>query len=249
MRKALAFVPLALTILTSQDIRADMIPSGEKAVKSFIRVEAEVPSGQTLLLGHTFQGIDVITPGVVAQVDWHPLGGLMQIVAVPSSSVMANVEQARKNPDRRPLLALFQQGKPCHEPFAGFRTVPKSAPADVIRWNYKVTFVGDACKATLVSMEFFDESGKSVAGTDIYDLPLGVPGVPSNAPRRPREPDFEPEPEPPPKAKGACGCEVGPGAADSAMASMIEKWGPVVSVAMAGMVLAFRRRSNRGPKK
>lgn len=249
MRKALAFVPLALTILTSQDIRADMVPTGEKAVKSSIRVEAELPAGQTLLLGHTFRGLDVLEPGKVAPVEWHPMGGLLQIAAVPSSAVMANVEELRQKLDRRSLMAVFQQGKTCHAPFAGFRTVPSSAPAREIRWNYKVTFVGDACKATLVSMEFFDESGKSVAGTDIYDLPLGVPGVPSNAPRRPPEPDYEPEPEPPPKAKGACGCEVGPGAADSEMASIIERWGPVASVAMAGLVLAVRRRSNRGTTK
>lgn len=248
MRKALALVPLALTILTSQDIRADMVPTGENAVKSSIRVEADVPPGQTLLLGHTFRGLDLIEPGKVAPVEWHPMGGLMQIAVVPSSAV-ANVEELRQKIDRRSLTAIFQQGKTCHEPFAGFRTVPISAKAREIRWNYKVTFVGDVCKATLVAMEFFDEFGNPVAGTDIYDLPLGVPGVPSNAPRRPPEPEYEPEPEPPPKAKGACGCEVGPGAADSEMASIIEKWGPVASVAMAGLVLVYRRRSNRGSKK
>ncbi len=150
MRKALALVPLALTILTSQDIRADMVPTGENAVKSSIRVEADVPPGQTLLLGHTFRGLDLIEPGKVAPVEWHPMGGLMQIAVVPSSAV-ANVEELRQKIDRRSLTAIFQQGKTCHEPFAGFRTVPISAKAREIRWNYKVTFVGDVCKATLVA--------------------------------------------------------------------------------------------------
>lgn len=253
MHKAFAIVPLAFAILTSHEARGDVISSGEKRVKLTIRVEADVPTGQTLLLGNTFRAIDVIQPGKVAPVEWHPLGGSLQIVAVPSSSVMANVEELRQNLDRRALKAVFTQGKPCHEAFDGFRTVPITAPADEIRWNYKVTFAGNACTAMLVSMEFFDKAGKAVTGADVADLPLGVPGVPSNSPRTPKDPHPDPTPEPiagsEPVAKGACGCEVGPGAADSEMASIVETWGPLGSVAMAGLVLAFRRRSNRGTKK
>lgn len=254
MRKALQAIPLVVAMFAGGDAYADGIPEGYKHVKSTIRVEADLPAGQTLILGKTFQGIDMIKPGERAFVEWHPLGGKLQIRAVPSSAVMANVEELRTKLERKDLLELFKKGKPCSEKFDGFRTVPRSAPADVIQWNYKVTFAGDTCKATLVSMEFFDKDGKSVSGMDIADLPLGVPGVPSNSPRSPPM-DMEEAwgitdtDAPPPKAKGACGCEVGVGAADSEIASLIEKFGPFVAVAMGGLVLGLRRRSNRGATK
>ncbi|HMY15501.1 MAG TPA: hypothetical protein PKA58_04185 [Polyangium sp.] len=253
MRKVLQAIPLALVVFASGDAYADGIPDGYKSVKLSIRVEADVPAGQTLVLGKTFQGVDMIKPGVKAAVEWHPLGGRLQIRSVPSSAVMPNFEELREKLERKDLHELFKKGKPCHEKFDGFRTVPRSAPADVIQWNYKVTFAGDTCTATLVSMEFFDKAGKSVSGMDIADLPLGVPGVPSNSPRSPPM-DMEDAwgmtdtDDPPPPKKGACGCEVGVGAADSEIASLIEKYGPLLSVLMGGLVLGLRRKTGRGEK-
>lgn len=247
MRNVAATIPLVLALVASHDARADVISEGYKSVKLSMRVEADVPAGQTLLLGHTFRAIDVIKPGATERIEWHPLGGKLQIVSVPSSAVMANVEELRADLKRKELMAVFQQGKPCHEAFSGYRTILRTSPADVIHWNFKVTFAAGGCTATITSMEFFDKEGKAVTGAGIPDLPLGVPGVPADSPRSPPEEEdpWESKPEPEPFLKRACGCEVGPGASESKMAYAVEKWGPWVSLAMAGLVLGFRRRASR----
>jgi hypothetical protein len=253
MRKTLAFVSFVLTTSMLDVAHADLVPDGEKSVKLAIRVDGDVPVGQTIVLGHTFRGIDVIKPGpTAAPVEWHPLGGQMQLAAVPSSAVMANVEQLRQDLKRNELDAVFKQGKPCHAEFQGIRTVPRSAPADTVQWNYRVAFSGDKCTATLVSMQFFDKSGAEVAATDIPHLPANVfVGPPEKAPAAPANPAPAAEPaktsppttssEPSQVPKGACGCRIGPGAAELEMATVVEKWGPFASFALFALALGFRR--------
>jgi MYXO-CTERM domain-containing protein len=214
------FVLLAAALLAAE-ARADLVPPGEKSVRLSILVEAQVPEGKALILAHTFRAIDVIKPGAAAPVEWHPLGGKMQILAVPAASLDDKVEQRRKDLDRASLEKIAAAGKPCHEPFNGFRTVSSLAPADEIRWVYKVTFAGDACTAILTRMELYDRDGKPAPANGLRDLPPvpvgtgAAPGTPPPGPSAAPTPPPGPSavPAPPPTQKGACGCEIGPGAA------------------------------------
>jgi hypothetical protein len=103
----------------------------------------------------------------------------------------------------------------------------------------------------LVSMQFFDKSGAEVAAKDIPNLPANVVvGPPDKA--RPADSNAAAEPAktapaaPPPEAaqapKGACGCRIGPGAAELEMATLVEKWGPFASFASVVLALAWRRK-------
>lgn len=257
MRKALAFVPFALVTLSNNVAHADLVADDEKFVRLSIRVDGEVPAGQTVVLGHTFRGMDVIKPGTAAFVEWHPSAGLMQLAVVPSSAVGANIEQLRQDLKRKEVDEIFQQAKPCHDGFDAFRTIPRSAATDVIQWNYRVTFSGEKCTASLVSMQFFDKSGKEVEPRDVPRLPRGVlvgpPGSASPLPPSPAEsaksaapaatPTSTPEPAQPPK--GSCGCRIGPGASELEMATIIDKWGPLGSFAIFALALGLRRKSIR----
>ena len=55
--------------------------------------------------GDDTPGIDVIMPGTPAPVEWHPLGGKMQIMAVPAASLDASVEERRQKLDEELRLA------------------------------------------------------------------------------------------------------------------------------------------------
>jgi len=255
MRKVLAFMSFAVAISSLHIARADLVPDNEKSVKLAIRVDGDVPSGQTIVLGHTFRGMDVVKLGTAARIEWHPMAGRMQLAAVPSSALMADVEQLRQDLKRTELDAVFNQGKPCHNGFDGIRTIPTSAPADVIQWNYRVSFMGGNCTATLVSMQFFDKSGAEVAATDIPNLPANIVVGPSEKARPvTSSAAAEPAKDPPAPAtpseasqipKGACGCRIGPGAAELEMATIVEKWGPFASFASVVLALAWRRKPRR----
>jgi MYXO-CTERM domain-containing protein len=241
-RSAAAFLSLALFAGAA---RADLLPDGYKPVKLSIRVDADVPAGKALILAHTFRAIDVIKPGAAAEVEWHPAGGKMVIMSVPASNLTSKVEEQRKALEREPLKEIERSGKPCHDGFDGIRTVPIAAPADHVRWNYKVTFSGDTCTATLVKMEFFDVNGKPVEGTDVPNIPSGAPMAappPATATSAATSPSAAPSgtaaaPPPGEAPKGACGCEVGPGAAPGATAAGL--------AAALGLLFAARRRRNR----
>ena len=244
MKRQPVFAFLAVALLAGA-ARADILPDGHKGVKLSIRVDAEVPAGKALILAHTFRAIDVIQPGTVAQVEWHPMGGQMVIMTVPATSLTSKVEEQRKSLEREPLEAIAKGGTPCHGGFDGVRTVPISAPADEVRWNYKVTFSGDACTATLAKMEFFDKTGKPVEGTD-------VPGVPSSAAAAPpptgsaagtaaqtASPATSAAGSTPGEVpKGACGCEIGPGARTGGA-------GTGLFAALGFFLAASRRRKGR----
>jgi MYXO-CTERM domain-containing protein len=242
-RSVCAFFAVALLAGAA---RADLLPDGYKGVDLSIRVDAEVPAGKALILAHTFRAIDVIKPGVVAPVEWHPSAGKMVLMVVPAASLGDKVEEQRKALDREPLQQIEKAGKPCHEGFDGVRTVPTSAPADEIRWSFKVAFSEEGCTATLTGMEFFDKSGKPVDGTD-------VPGVPAAAAAPARAATATASAAPPAAAtatgapadpagarnaqvqKGGCGCEMGPGTSrGGALAGLLSA---------VGLLLAARRRT------
>lgn len=208
MRRGSIFAFVALGLLAGS-ARADILPDGHKSVKLSIRVDAEVPAGKALILGHTFRVIDVVKPGAVAAVEWHPLAGQMVLMTVPAASITDKVEEHRKNQVSEPLKEIEKAGTPCHKGFDGVRTVPVDSPADEVRWNFKVTFAGDTCTATLTGMEFFDSSGKPVEGKGV-PVPPGVSTAASAASAAPSSSGSAPAA--PGAAQGGCGCEIGAGA-------------------------------------
>jgi hypothetical protein len=248
MRRRSAFAFLSVALLAGA-ARADLLPAGYKSVKLSIRVDAEVPAGKALILAHTFRAIDVIKPGTVAEVEWHPAGGQMVIMSVPADKITDKVEEQRKSLEREPLKAIEASGKACHAGFDGIRTVPLSAPADAVRWNYRVTFSGDDCTATLAKMEFFDKSGKPVEGTDVPNIPSGTPlaaPAPSTAATAAATSTASASPsssKPGEAAAGACGCEVGPGATSGNRSrAPAGGAGAGLLVALGGVVAARRRK-------
>lgn len=237
MRRASVFAFAVVTSLAGA-ARADILPDGHKSVKLSIRVDAEVPADKKLILAHTFRTIDVIQPGAVAAVEWHPLGGQMVIMSVPASAVTDKVEEQRKSQESEPLKKIEQAGTACHKGFDGVRTVPVSAPADEVRWNYKVTFSGDSCTATLASMEFFDKSGKAVPGTDVPNVPASaVPAAPSS--NASASPASSTSAAPGDAKKGGGGCAIARGvpAGEGDLGGA-----PAGLLAGLGLFLAARRR-------
>jgi MYXO-CTERM domain-containing protein len=247
-RSICAFLAIALLAGSAQ---ADLVPDGYKGVDLSIRVDAEVPAGKALILAHTFRAIDAIKPGVVAPVEWHPSAGKMVLMVVPAASLSDKVEEQRKALDREPLQQIEKSGKPCHEGFDGVRTVPISAPANEVRWNYKVIFADEGCTATLTRMEFFDKSGKAVDGTDVPGVPSAAaapartataaanaaPSAAGTATGAPAAPASDPTAQ---VQKGGCGCEMGPGTSqEGALAGLLSAF---------GLLLAACRRKNGSPR-
>ncbi|MCA9716353.1 MAG: hypothetical protein KC468_16900 [Myxococcales bacterium] len=145
-------------MLIATPARPDVLPPGEKGVGLSISVKAEVPEGKALVLARTFRGAMVITPGTPQEVEWHPLGGALQLRLVEQASV-AKIDALREDMKRDEINALVEQGAACHEPFPGVRTVPESNPESGLRWVYAVEFAGDACTATLERTEKLDAAG------------------------------------------------------------------------------------------
>lgn len=223
----LVFVPFAA--------RADILPPGEKGVKLSIHVDATVPAGKALILDRTFRGADVITPGADQKVEWHPLGGPMQLRLIPADKTK-DIEAAREALDRDKVRPIADAGVVCHDPFQGVRTIPDASPADEVRWTYRVTFDGDKCTAELVHQQYLKSDGTVVdAPTDPSAIPPPTPPTspaptkaadpPANAPVPPAAPAT-----PAPKAAG-CGCDTGDGAPGLA------------GLAALALVLGRRRRS------
>ncbi|MEZ4299500.1 MAG: MYXO-CTERM sorting domain-containing protein [Polyangiaceae bacterium] len=232
-------IPALLSLLMfAGAASADILPDGHKGVKLSIKVDAEVPKDRILILAHTFRVLDIVQPGQVQEVEWHPMAGKMTLMTVPVTKIDDKVDERRKKQDNEPLKEIEKSGTACHEGFDGVRTVPESAPADEVRWNYKVTFTDTGCTATLEKMEFFDKAGKPVAGTDVP----GVPGAPSAAPSGSAAPSSSAAPASsaaaPGADKGGCGCELAPGLPAST--------GGAGLFAMLGLALAsLRRRRDR----
>ncbi len=196
------FLPLAIVLLGTSVASADVIPSGRKSVRLSIRVDAPgVPAGKVLVLAHTFRGADRIVPGQVAKVDWHPMGGAMQLVAVDSGAA-DKLAALQKDMNREAANAITDAGEKCGKPFQGVRTVPDTMTADEIRWVYRVSFSPQGCAADLVRTEYLAEDGTLVEaeGGDVPETPPSVsaePSAPTPAPA--------PSQAAPPPAKSGCG--------------------------------------------
>jgi MYXO-CTERM domain-containing protein len=200
--------------------RADMLPEGYKGVKLSIHVDATVPAGKALILDHTFRGADVIVPGTTQQVEWHPLGGPMQLRLIPADKTKT-IETARTNLDRDAVRPIADAGAVCHEPFQGVRTIPDTSPAEEVRWTYRVTVDGDKCTAELVHQQYLSKTGEVVekpadpnaippptpiappappAPTKVADAKTDAPAKTDAAPTKTADSSA-------PKAAG-CGCDV-----------------------------------------
>src|SRR5690606_9454463 len=103
--------------------------------------DAEVPAGKALILANTFRGADVITPGEVQKVEWHPLGGQMQLRLVDAADT-ATLLAAREDLDRDTIRPIADKAAKCGDEIEGVRTVPEDEPYDEVRWSYRVTFDG-----------------------------------------------------------------------------------------------------------
>jgi hypothetical protein len=244
----------SIALLITSSARADMLGPGEKSVSLSIRVDATVPAGKTLVLANSFRGADIIKPGEVQKVEWHPLGGAMQLRMIDSKDI-ARIEAARANLERDKVLPIVNAGPACGEAFPGVRTLPESSPADEVRWTFRAKITGKRCEATLASTEYFDKDGKAVdpaatapTAADMREPipPPRAPGAPPEAP--PAGPEVmhpaPPAPAPPPApasapaptpAPASGGCHIGDDA-------------PLSGVALALLLVTRRRRlgSNRG---
>lgn len=228
MRRRLPLLLLLGLTTTAGMARADVLPDGEKGVRLSIAVEAAVPEGKALILANTFRGADVLKPGEVAKVEWHPLGGEMQIKLIDAADVPA-ILTAREALDRDTIRPMAERGKACAPPFPGVRTVPETEPYDEIRWHYRVAFSGSGCTAELLRTE-------QLAAAKDPDEPPPPPAEPlPEAPEPPAAPPpaaaATPPAAPPAKASGGCGCSTGenPGAG-------------LLGLALLGLVGGRRRR-------
>jgi hypothetical protein len=217
--------------------RADIVPAGWKSVRLSLRVDAEVPAGQAIVLRNTMHGADVLTPGETSRVVWHPLQGPMQLMAIDARTA----DMVRPLADagaqyREAVLKLTAGGRPCGAPFEGVRTVPAAAPEREIRWIYRVELSAEGCAATLVRTEKFGADGGLVSPD-----PEGPPDAAAAAPSA--EPSSSPPPAAAdtraPSAKRGCSCAV-PG---DAFAGGALTW---LAAALAAWMRVARRRREGG---
>ena len=217
-----ALVLAALT-LASFDARADMLPPNHKGVKLSVKVEtsAEVPASKTLILANTFEGADVIRPGEVLRVSWHPLGGDMQLRLIDAATV-AKIEQLRAELDRDAITRLVDPSPACGDAFPGVRTISEQSSAEEVRWTIGVTIEGEACSAKILRMDYLNAAGEQVSTPP--GAPPGTPPEPKADPTASAAPPAEavddappaPATTPPPRSsddKAGCGCRADEGEA------------------------------------
>lgn len=210
-----ALVLAALT-LASLDARADMLPPNHKGVKLSVKVEtsAEVPASKRLILANTFEGADVVRPGEVLPVNWHPMGGDMQLRLIDAATV-AKIEPLRAELDRDAITRLVDPSPPCGDAFRGVRTISEQSSAEEVRWTIGVTIEGEACSAKILRMDYLNAAGEQVSTPP--GAPPGTPPEPKVDPSANQTPPAEaddappaPATTPPPTSSDAkaagCGC-------------------------------------------
>jgi hypothetical protein len=143
---------VAALVLGASAAHADVLPPGVKGVRLSIHVDAEIPRDRALVLANTFRGADVLEPGSTAPVEWHPLGGAMQLMVIDARDV-PKLTTARAALDRAPIKSITARGVACGAPFEGVRTVPETSPTSEIRWIYRVGLAGATCTAELLRTE------------------------------------------------------------------------------------------------
>ncbi len=232
--------PLLALWLLPAAARADMLPPGEKAIKLAIHVDAELPAGKVLVLANTFRGADVIKPGEDQAVEWHPMGGAMELRLVAADKVAA-IEAAREKLDRDAIKPIVGAGVKCSDEIRGVRTIPDSSPAASLRWTLRAAITADACSSTLVKTEYLSSTGEVVAAPgDPSAIPPPTPptqepakDLPAKAPEPAPAKAAEPaKPAKPAPAQGCGGCDLG-GAAGGA------------PLALLGLLALRRRRAVR----
>jgi hypothetical protein len=203
-------VCVAVIVLGVSAARADILPPGAKSVRLSIHVDAAIPPGKALVLAHTFRGADVLKPGATAPVEWHPLGGPMQLVVIDAGDVRA-LEAARAALERDPIEKITARGLPCGAPFSGVRTVPDTSSTSEIRWTYRVGLANGTCTAALLRTERLDDHGKLVGeGPDDAPGAPGAPPAPVEEPAASAAPSPAPSPSSvPPPSRGCGACAVG----------------------------------------
>lgn len=227
--------PILAVCLLPAFARADVIPDGYKSVKLAIHVDAEVPAGKVLVLANTFRGADVITPGQDQPIEWHPLGGDMELRLVPADKVPA-ITAARDTLDRDAIKPIVAAGVKCSDPIAGVRTIADTSNAETVRWTLRAAITGDTCSSTLVRQEYLSAAGEVVpAPTDPSAIPPPTPPAPTKAadpaPTKAAAPAPAIPPAAPPAATGCGGCDLG------------DTGGP--SLALLGLAALLRRRRTR----
>lgn len=207
---------MMLVCLGATAVRADMLGPGEKGVKLSIQVDATVPAGKTLILANTFRGADVLAANAVTPIEWHPLGGDLQIKLVATAEA-DRLAPLRDNLDRDAIKPIAAKALACGAPFPGVRTISDRSPADEVRWTYRATITGATCSAELVKTEYLDAAGKPVTAPGNTDIPPPSPpdikpAEPREAPARPEAPKLDPpqrtEPQKTEPQKTESGCRL-----------------------------------------
>lgn len=194
--------------LVATTARADMIGPGLKSVKLSIQVDATVPDGKALILANTFRGADLVVPNTVTPVEWHPLGGDLQIRLLARSEA-DKIPPLRDKLDRNSVAPIAAKGVVCGPAFAGVRTISDTSPAAEVRWTYRATVTGDTCSAELVRTDYLDKDGKVVPAPGNTDIPPpSLPDVkaapdPKDAAAKTDAP-VKAEPAPPAPASSGC---------------------------------------------
>lgn len=209
------FTCLLVATTAATTVRADELGPGEKGVWLLLRVEADVPADRALILTNTFQGADAVTPGQEMPISWHPSRGDLQLATIYTSEA-AKLPALRAAFDFDAIGVISSRSIRCGGAFAGIRTLPDTSPAATIRWTFRVSFNGAACKAEKVGVEYLDGGGKVVDPGDIRERepPITPPDLQAGA----KEPvkveaktEAKSDPASPPASSG--GCNVGgPGA-------------------------------------
>lgn len=165
---------VAIGWLWATTASADLLGPGEKGVKLSIQVDGTVPAGKALILVNTFRGADLITPNTVSKVEWHPMGGEMQLRLLASAEA-DKIPALREKLDRDGIKPISDKGKACGAAFRGVRTISDTNPAEEVRWTFTATITGDDCKAELVRTDYLDGAGKPVAAPGNTDIPPPSP--------------------------------------------------------------------------
>ena len=142
--RSLIALPLLAAVLAPADARADIIPEGYKSVKMSMKIDASVPADKSLVLGHTFRGADVVETGAVMPIEWHPLGGPIQLRLVDAAAA-GKLAPLREAMDRDAINAIVDAATACSEAIDGVRTIPDSSAAVEVRWTLTVAIEGTSC--------------------------------------------------------------------------------------------------------
>lgn len=182
---AVGFTCLLVATTAATTVRADELGPGEKGVRLLLRAWAEVPADRALILTNTFQGADAVTPGQEMPISWHPSRGDLQLATIHASEA-AKLPALRAAFDFDEIGVIAGRSVRCGGAFAGVRTLPDTSPAATIRWTFRVSFDGAACKAEKIGVEYLDGGGNVVdPGTVVREPPITPPDLQGAAAKEP----------------------------------------------------------------